>query len=49
MSCLAVIVRKDPDTIYLKDEKPSIGFNMNKVHFFDEQSGEFIGVGRDTS
>jgi multiple sugar transport system ATP-binding protein len=43
----AVIVRTDPDTVYLKDEKPAIGFNMNKVHFFDEQSGASIGVGGD--
>jgi multiple sugar transport system ATP-binding protein len=43
----AVIVRTDPDTVYLKDEKPAIGFNMSKVHFFDEQSGASIGVGGD--
>jgi multiple sugar transport system ATP-binding protein len=43
----AVIVRTDPDTVYLKDEKPFIGFNMNKVHFFDEQSGASITVGGD--
>jgi multiple sugar transport system ATP-binding protein len=42
-----VIVRTDPDIVYLKDERPMIGFNMNKVHFFDEQSGASITVGGD--
>jgi multiple sugar transport system ATP-binding protein len=43
----SIIVRTDPDTVYPKDERPFIGFNMNKVHFFDEQSGASITVGGD--
>jgi multiple sugar transport system ATP-binding protein len=43
----AFIARTDPDTIYMKDEKPVIGFNMNKVHFFDEQTGVSLTVGGD--
>jgi multiple sugar transport system ATP-binding protein len=43
----AVIARTDPDTVYMKDEKPVIGFNMNKVHFFDEQTGVSLAVGGD--
>jgi multiple sugar transport system ATP-binding protein len=43
----AVIARTDPDTVYMKDEKPVIGFNMNKVHFFEVQSGASISAGGD--
>ncbi|MFF2090551.1 ABC transporter ATP-binding protein [Paenibacillus sp. NPDC058174] len=42
-----VIARSDPETVYTKDQKLLIGFNMNKVHFFDEQTGVSLAAGGD--
>ncbi|OMF29398.1 sugar ABC transporter ATP-binding protein [Paenibacillus sp. FSL H8-0548] len=40
-----VIGRTDPEKFYHKEEKLLIGFNMNKVHFFDEQTGVSLAAG----
>jgi multiple sugar transport system ATP-binding protein len=42
-----IIARTDPSIIYKPEEKPAIGFNMNKVHFFDESTGVSLAVGGD--
>ncbi|MBJ6362247.1 ABC transporter ATP-binding protein [Paenibacillus sp. GCM10012307] len=39
-----VIVRTDPDRFYRKDDKLLVSFSMNKVHFFDEQSGDSVAL-----
>ncbi|QHW31191.1 ABC transporter ATP-binding protein [Paenibacillus rhizovicinus] len=42
-----LIVRTDPSDSYLSEEEPAIGFNMNKVHFFDSHTGVSLAVGGD--
>ncbi|WP_042163064.1 ABC transporter ATP-binding protein [Paenibacillus gorillae] len=42
-----VIARSDPETVYKKEQKLLVGFNMNKVHFFDEQTGVSLAAGGD--
>ncbi|BBI31698.1 ABC transporter ATP-binding protein [Cohnella abietis] len=42
-----VIARTDPESIYLKDDKPAIGFNMGKLHFFDVSTGVSLAAGGD--
>ncbi|GGG54576.1 ABC transporter ATP-binding protein [Paenibacillus radicis (ex Gao et al. 2016)] len=42
-----VIARSDPETVYTKEQKLLVGFNMNKVHFFDEQTGVSLAAGGD--
>jgi multiple sugar transport system ATP-binding protein len=42
-----LIVRTDPMISYRKDDKPVIGFNMGKLHFFDENTGISLAVGGD--
>ncbi|QJD87043.1 ABC transporter ATP-binding protein [Cohnella herbarum] len=42
-----IIARTDPGITYSKDDKPAIGFNMGKLHFFDENTGVSLKVGGD--
>ncbi len=39
-----VIVRTDPDKLHRKDDKLLVSFAMNKVHFFEEQSGDSVSL-----
>lgn len=40
-----VIGRTEPETVFRKEEQLLVGFNMNKIHFFDEESGLSLAVG----
>ncbi|WP_169082592.1 ABC transporter ATP-binding protein [Paenibacillus sp. PL91] len=40
-----VIGRTEPETVYVKEEKLVMGFNMSKVHFFDQQTGVSLAAG----
>ncbi|RKP53078.1 ABC transporter ATP-binding protein [Cohnella endophytica] len=42
-----IIARTDPGITYRKDDKPAIGFNMAKIHFFDENTGASLAIGGD--
>jgi multiple sugar transport system ATP-binding protein len=42
-----VIGRTEPEIDYEKEEKLLVSFNMNKIHFFDEQSGVSLAAGGD--
>jgi len=40
-----VIARTEPEITYRKDDVPAIGFNMSKLHFFDETTGASLAAG----
>ncbi|RED64973.1 ABC transporter ATP-binding protein [Cohnella lupini] len=40
-----LIARTDPGISYSKDDIPAIGFNMKKLHFFDENTGVSLAGG----
>ncbi|OBZ12580.1 MULTISPECIES: ABC transporter ATP-binding protein [Bacillales] len=40
-----VIGRTEPEMVFVKEEKLVMGFNMNKVHFFDQQTGVSLAAG----
>lgn len=42
-----IIARIDPSIQYTADDAPAVGFLMNKVHFFDENTGVSLAVGGD--
>ncbi|MBW7461557.1 TOBE domain-containing protein, partial [Paenibacillus sepulcri] len=42
-----IIARTDPEIIYRPGDKLLVGFNMNKVHFFDENTGISLAAGGD--
>ncbi|TFE29408.1 ABC transporter ATP-binding protein [Cohnella luojiensis] len=42
-----IIARTDPGTAYRNEDKPAIGFNMSKLHFFDENTGISLADGGD--
>ncbi|MFC5530569.1 ABC transporter ATP-binding protein [Cohnella yongneupensis] len=42
-----IITRVDPSISYVSEDKPAIAFNMDKVHFFDENTGLSLAVGGD--
>jgi multiple sugar transport system ATP-binding protein len=38
-----IIGRTDPLIVYKPDDKLAVGFNLNRIHFFDENSGVAVG------
>ncbi|RXZ83206.1 ABC transporter ATP-binding protein [Paenibacillaceae bacterium] len=44
-----IIARTDPDQIFEREENVALGFNMNKVHFFDEETGVSLALGGESA
>lgn len=42
-----VIARTDSEDVYARHEGVVLGFNMNKVHYFDEETGVSLAAGGD--
>ncbi|MCC3374010.1 ABC transporter ATP-binding protein [Cohnella sp. REN36] len=42
-----IIARTDPEDLYRKDDQPGVGFQLGKIHFFDETTGLSLAHGGD--